>query len=88
VHRQRTHRELDRRGRRKRDEPQRCALVQSRSQFRVARTPLREDDTTLPRMAGDTGLLTSTTTSESEIWPVTYAYEPLTATLAACVYSK
>ena len=34
----------------------------------VTRTPSRRDDeTTLPRMTGDTGLLTSTTTSASEL---------------------
>jgi hypothetical protein len=34
----------------------------------ATRTPLRrDDDTTLPRMAGDAGLLMSTTTSELEL---------------------
>jgi hypothetical protein len=53
-----------------------------------ARTPSRRDDeTTLPRTAGDAGLLMSTTTSESDASVATYAYEPLTATLIACVPS-
>ena len=38
---------------------------------------------TLPRMTGDAGLLMSTTTSESELLAVTYAYEPLTETPTA-----
>ncbi len=40
--------------------------------LRVTRTQSRrDDDTTLPRMAGDAGLLMSTTTSESEIHAAT-----------------
>ena len=35
--------------------------------LRVTRTPsIRDDETTLPRMTGDAGLLMSITTSESE----------------------
>ena len=38
----------------------------------IARTPSRrDDDTTLPRMTGDAGLLISTTTSESDHAAVT-----------------
>ena len=54
----------------------------------VTRTPPRRDDeTTLPRMTGDAGLLTSTTTSELEPNAATYAYTPLTATAVACEHS-
>ncbi|KOO36136.1 hypothetical protein Ctob_016508 [Chrysochromulina tobinii] len=52
----------------------------------VIRTPSRRDDeTTLPRMAGDAGLLTSTTTSALEFAAATYAYTPLTATPTASI---
>ena len=44
---------------------------------------MRDEETTLPLMTGDAGLLMSTTTSESDNCPVTYAYEPLTATSRA-----
>ena len=58
--------------------------TQQRKQLRAARTQfMRDEETTLPRMTGDALLLMSTTTSESEPWPVTYAYEPLTATSRA-----
>ena len=50
----------------------------------VTRTPPRRDDeTTLPRMTGDAGLLTSTTTSELESAAATQAYTPLKATPTA-----
>ena len=50
----------------------------------VTRTPPRRDDeTTLPRMTGDAGLLTSTTTSALEFTAATYTYTPLTATEVA-----
>ena len=43
-----------------------------RPQLRATRTPSRrDDDTTLPRMTGDVGLLMSTTTSESDPCAVT-----------------
>jgi len=45
----------------------RGCIRSSGSQLRVTRTPSRrDDDTTLPRMTGDAGLLMSTTTSESD----------------------
>ena len=49
----------------------------------VTRTPsISDDETTLPRMTGVAGLLTSTTTSASDSDAATYAYTPLTATFA------
>ena len=45
----------------------RGARGQPRSQLRASRTKSRRDDeTTLPRMIGDAGLLTSITTSDFE----------------------
>ena len=42
------------------------------TRLRASRTSFRrDDDTTLPRMTGDAGLLMSTTTSELEIHAVT-----------------
>ena len=42
------------------------------TRLRASRTSFRrDDDTTLPRMSGDAGLLMSTTTSESEERAVT-----------------
>ena len=45
---------------------------------------MTEKSETLPVMEGEAGLDTSTTARESDSAPVTYAYEPDTATSNAC----
>jgi hypothetical protein len=60
-------REHDGRCGRKRD-----ARGHPRVQLPASRTKsMRDDETTLPRMTGDAGLLMSITTSESELTPIT-----------------
>jgi len=51
---------------------QRRPRPSARAKLQAARTcSMREDDTTLPRMTGDAGSLTSTTTSDLDTHAVT-----------------